>query len=165
MSDSAAAAEKVWQAWYWTDGWERPRRLAADRRAQKRRKAGRIIQEVVKDLNALRQHRGCQPSRLGQALLNACRECTDNKRAPGTWFVIPRPEQVPHTRLQTARDDGKDIRTTDAASSGSAEYEDAASSDEDRKERQEGKYLRTKGYMPRVLTDEVSKNTSRGRVR
>ena len=122
---------------WWLGG--RSRRGAADRRAQKRRKSGRTIQDVVKDLSALRQHRGCQPTRLGQALLTAlteqpkapvwalqANEGAKRKTAPGTWFVAPLPGQVPRTRLQNVEKDETDSQVEEESSE---EYADAEEGD------------------------------------
>ena len=100
-------------------------RGAAERRAQKRRKAGRIAQELVRDLQALNEHRGCQPTVVGQAILTAlkAREGVKRRTAPGTWFDIPHPDQVPSTRLRQTCENETDSNIDEDDSSG--EYADA----------------------------------------
>ena len=46
----------------------RPRRTAAERRAQRRRATGRAVQQLLRAFEELTCHRGCMPSRLGRAL-------------------------------------------------------------------------------------------------
>lgn len=75
--------DTVWEDW---EGWEdwsewsrraspgsfsRPRRSAADRRAQARRAQGRAAQQLMRAFGELAMHRGCAPSRLGAALAEA----------------------------------------------------------------------------------------------
>ena len=51
----------------------RPRRSAAERRAQALRAQGRMVQKLLASFEALSSHRGCLPSRLGSALAAALR--------------------------------------------------------------------------------------------
>ena len=48
----------------------RPRRSAAERKAQKRRAEARVVQHLLRAFNDL-SHRGCKPTRLGEALAHA----------------------------------------------------------------------------------------------
>ena len=49
----------------------RPRRSAAERRAQAQRAEARAVQRLLAGISELGRHRGCQPSRLGLALQRA----------------------------------------------------------------------------------------------
>ena len=62
----------------------RPRRCAAERRAQRLRTEGRRVQGIVKALTALGNHRGCRRSKLGDALLDALAGKVDIKSTQAT---------------------------------------------------------------------------------
>ena len=49
----------------------RPRRTAAERRAQAQRAQGRVVQSLLRGFQELGSHRGCRPTRLGAALAAA----------------------------------------------------------------------------------------------
>mmetsp|Transcript_16738 Transcript_16738/g.23039 ORF Transcript_16738/g.23039 Transcript_16738/m.23039 type:complete len:266 (-) Transcript_16738:156-953(-) len=59
----------------WSPPWRqgRPRRSGAARREQAVRAHARAVQQLLKGCEALEQHRGCQPSRLGAALAGLLR--------------------------------------------------------------------------------------------
>ena len=51
----------------------RPRRTAAERRAQKQRSEARVIQKMLRGFSELEAHRGCRPTVLGAALAQVLR--------------------------------------------------------------------------------------------
>ena len=106
----------------WWNG--RPPRDARARREQKRRKSGRQLQDVVKNLHALGNHRGCRRSKLGEALYSVLASgcsagrvfqeadagiATSNHVGDGNVAqpvetsapVAPHDDDVPHTTLAT----------------------------------------------------------------
>ena len=93
MAASDVARTQPW----WTGRYHRD---SAARRDQKRRKSGRQLQDVVKDRHALGNHRGCRRSKLGEALFLVLTSESGSSRTLDTAaMAVPRPEEVPHTRL------------------------------------------------------------------
>ncbi len=84
-------------AWHpqppWASG--RPRRSAAERRAQALRAEGRVCQRLLKAFAALQGHRGGWPMQLGEALDTALK---DNSKA-----VVPHRASVVETAVQPAQ--------------------------------------------------------------
>ena len=73
----------------------RRKKSAADRRAQRLRAEGRLMQHMLKCLSDIGSHRGCKLSRLGEVLANTLQFDTAHDTEPET-------DEQP-TAVQTSR--------------------------------------------------------------
>merc|ERR1712224_189504 len=79
---------------------ERPRRSGAERREQDARADARAIQRTLKGFSSLQEHRGCRPTKLGEAFAQALRTHSANASA-GTGET-QESEQAPPTAIATS---------------------------------------------------------------
>eukprot|EP00930_Biecheleria_cincta_P025645 TRINITY_DN18223_c0_g1_i1.p1 TRINITY_DN18223_c0_g1~~TRINITY_DN18223_c0_g1_i1.p1 ORF type:complete len:266 (-),score=36.82 TRINITY_DN18223_c0_g1_i1:178-975(-) len=68
---------------------KRPNRSAKERRAQYARASARSVQNLLRSFCAL-VHRGCQPTRIGIALVGALQKSSSQSKAPPTGNSTPR---------------------------------------------------------------------------
>ena len=78
----------------------RPTRSSKDREPQKSRSTGRQLQEMMKCLSALDEHRACRPTKLRAALVSVLKGGTRTNQMTQESRAAPLAEHIPDTKLR-----------------------------------------------------------------